>query len=353
MSDIAPKDPFLTRTLSRRGFLKEVGATAGSIILFGGCTTDKKPQPTPPIQYPQPTVRTTEVAPGLPPLTESEVKEVAKTSIKDVNRVLGLQISEDDAVANVLLVPTLEEYQKIWIADGASFPENRLPSEALTTHVYNPNGKKIFLSRPIIDQITKALPSSNEGKNARQEHLEFILDHEFIHWSANSYTSQEIYDVLFRNMFVNHRDYKGKDIKNLGIQGTQVVVEIDGKKIPFFGNLEETEAILISRYVFTNPKIGTTRQLQGTEEGKYANQINMLRTLLGRVYPDLTEGIKTLAQLRTEKGGREKFCRQIAQFYKVQPELQLYFGLSLLYTIDTGDTNTYQQLLSAAEAQRR
>lgn len=310
------------------------GLTATAVLLFTGCERPK-PTPVPPESK------------NLPPLRESDVKDAARIAISDFNKVLGLSLKESVILPNIVLVSELSEYQKIIAAQSTNYvPQDETNRWAITTHPGTPYAEKIFVFKPAIEKVTELLPDTAQGRQARTEFLAYVLGHECVHFSAKSYKSRDLHNIVFGKMLANSAPLKGKSIEADGVLGAQLIAKADGQRIGAFQSVEETEAILIGDLIARKngrPKVSRLPQI--SDFGYFA-QIDMYRQLLTKVYPGLDEGLKNLAILRMQEGGREKFAEVIEDKYQLAPDEKLFFAMSVLYAIDRGDQNRFNFYLN-------
>ncbi len=183
------------RVISRRDILRASVVLAAGFVV--GC--DKPPIPSPTIPK------------ELEPLTQEELKEAAKLALSDTNFVLGLGLKEENIIPNIGIVKTLLDYQKILKAELPSYvPQDETNRWAITTNPGSQNGNKIFVFRPGIDNASRSLPNTEEGKKARKDFLAFVLAHEYEHFSAATYQSDRIHGEVFGRIFANIPSFKGK-----------------------------------------------------------------------------------------------------------------------------------------------
>lgn len=327
----AEKLSFWNRKLSRRDLIK-CGIAVGVNALLGGCSSK------------------TETIKRLPEITEGDVKTIALRCISDFNKVLGLSIPERDAASKVHLVTDLALYQDILKKSESGYqPTNEKNRPGITTDSSYSSGKQIFLYKDAIDELTGSLPASEQGIGARENLVEWIIYHEFSHWSASNYPSIELHDLIYGKMFVNDRNIRGRQITPDMVVGAEVKAFVNGIRKTTFENLEESEAFIIGDFVAKKrgrPQIVTylTSSDMGIEP-----QVNLIRDLQGRIGLDLDNGVKLLAALRGETGGRERYGRFIGEKFGIVETGRLFFSMSLLNAINIGDANMYQRLIIIAK----
>lgn len=332
--------PILNRQVSRRSFLRgAVLAVAAAVV--AGVAVGRSGQPGQSKDEKKPTHEI------LPDITEEEVKGIAKRTVADFNRVLGLNISEEQVIKGIHLVNTEGEYRQILsnIGDEDFVDQAIKHSSAVTTPTGSTYGKSIFIYKKAVDKISEEqkLPNNEYGLKGRVNNLEWLVAHELAHWSAAAYPSKEIYDTFFGEIVRNAPEFKGKVIEPRDPQRKEVLIEgiglralVDGKKTTIFHPLEEAEAFIIGENVFKNKSIpvvgGPFPKHFDQDFFVQANYLLLLLDKLGNRNHD--ENLKRLAKLRTQIGGQEEFCRIIGQNFDVLPEDQLSFGLRFLYLIN-------------------
>lgn len=347
MVDVSEPD-FWHKPITRRSLLRrsvEVAAGGAVILLFGGCTTERKP-----ISIPQDRVitpsRRSEVI-RLTELTESDIKTIARRSIKDFNRVLGLAIPEEEAVSKVNLIGDLKTYQDIIAESEIDYqPTDEKDRPAITTDSYHSRGRQIFLYKGAIDDMTKYLPATERGTKAREDAIEWIVNHEFSHWVTPNYQSAELHSLVYERMFATLAGFGGRQITPDTVVGAKVKAYVDGVRKSTFQVLEEAEAFIIGDFV--------TKRRGRPQAGSFITasdmfiqpQVDLLLEFLRKLGPNIDDTIKTLARMRTEVRGREKYGRFIGEKFGITENDQLFFSMSLLYAIDTGDRNLYQRLVN-------
>ncbi|EKD86597.1 MAG: hypothetical protein ACD_37C00224G0003 [uncultured bacterium] len=227
----AEKLSFWDIDFSRRDLIK-VGVVAGVSALLGGCSVK---------------VETTK---RLPEITEGDVKTIALRCISDFNKVLGLSIPEKDAASKVHLVSDLALYQNILKESEIDYqPSNEKDRPGITTDSSFSSGVQIFLYKDAIDELTRSLPATEQGIRARENLVEWIIYHEFSHWSASNYPSVELHDLVYGKMFANDKNIRGKQITPDMVMGAEVKAYADGVRKSTFENLEESEAFIIGDFV--------------------------------------------------------------------------------------------------------
>lgn len=333
--------------MSRRVFLKGSFEVAGGVVilLYGGCTTERQPT-----SIPQDRITT---PPGkaeitrLPEVTETNIKNIAKRCIGDFNRVLGFRIPEEEAVSKVNLTADLKTYQDIIKESDIDYqPTDEKDRPGITTDSHHSRGKQIFLYKSAIDEMTKALPATEQGSKAREDFIEWVINHELSHWVASNYPSAQLHSLVYEKMFAGTDQLRGKQITPDIVVGAKVKAYADGVRKSVFQSLEEAEAFVIGDFVTKRrgrPQVGTFITASDME---IQPQVDLLLDLLRRIGPNPDDAIKTLASIRTEVGGREKYGKIIGQKFGVVENDQLFFSMSLLYAIDGGDRNLYQRLVS-------
>ena len=150
-------------------------------------------------------------------------------------------------------------------------------------------------------------------------------------------------------MFANDKNIRGKQITPDMVMGAEVKAYADGVRKSTFENLEESEAFIIGDFVAKKrgrPQIAT--YLTASDMG-IESQVNLIRDLQGRIGFDLDNGVRMLAALRGEIGGRERYGRFIGEKFGIVEKDRLFFSMSLLHAINIGDTNMYQRLIIIAQ----
>ena len=341
-------EKLLQRRLSRRGFLKATGEAAlgvGAVVLFG-CTTNKKPE-TPTPKMPEVKIPQGEQNLGkLPELTELQVKDIARIATADFNKVLGFQLSDDEIVEKTNLVPTLEKFQEIVAVSEESYvPKNEIDRAAITSDSRSIHGREIFLNKLSLEQTTSELPNSEQGKSAKFEFVEFIEIHELTHFISSAYRSDQLHDLVYGKMLANIAAFKDKNVQMQFVEGAEVHGLVDGKQVSTFQKLEEAEAFLIGEMVMRKRGKNQTVSWPKAKDVGAEVQADLLKNLLSKLgRGDVDENLKTLAHLRSEEGGREKFCQLIGERFKIPTQDQLFFSMSVLFAIDLGDRQLYQNL---------
>lgn len=313
-----------------------------SMLAFDGCTPGELPKSPTPRRTPTPTLPKIEGKEGLPSLTEREIQEAAAIVVEDYNRVLDLSLDQDEVKEQVVLVKELEEYQAILkrVEEGYEAGDE-LKRPAIATHERSPYGRKIFLYQKAIEAMTSRLPNNEKGRQARADFIRFVITHELGHWLGACYESEALHDLIFQKIF--KKSFAGKNIKNGFVKGAEIKATVDGVEKAALQNLEEAEVVVISEFVIKNradPKIVVPPSV---EEFGIKTQHELLLDLLNKLNPDLNQSIKTLARLRMQEGGREKFCRLIGEKFNARPGDQLFFGLVVLLAIDYADIEIYQK----------
>lgn len=278
----------------------------------------------------------------LDPLTEDDIKEAANLALSDTNRVLGIALEEEKITPNITLIKTLSEYQKILKTELPSYiPQDETNRWAITTNPNSKNGNKIFVFEPGIANASRFLPNIDEGRKARKDFLAFVLGHEYQHFSAATYQSDRIHNEVFGRIFANLPAFKGKRVNPIAVRGAVVYGNLEGAEVQAYQNIEEAEAILIDDLIVRKNGRQKTGVLPKVTELGYLPQIEMYKELLTKVYGDLDKGLVALAQVRVKPGGREEFARTVGSFFKIPPEDQLFFSMSLAYAMDRGDRNLF------------
>lgn len=289
---------------------------------------------------------------GLPEITQAEFGYITQQSVLDFDRVLGLNISTREVIQKTHLV-NLAEYQDALSKNETSYvPGNELVLSAYTSNADSPSGKAIFFYKGAIDHLSRRLPNTNEGQKARVDIIELNVDHELAHWTSAAYPSLEIHNLVFDKIVRDLPAYKGKSITPRMIEGATVQAYADGRKTNVFHNLEEAEAHLIGKYVFDHRgrpvSALSADKIPQAKDSDIFPVISHLVVLLRRLQHhevNFENSLKMLARLRTEPGGREKFCKIIGEEFRVPAEDQLFFGLNLLYSIDVMDVPGFKRLM--------
>lgn len=340
--EINPSSP---KVISRRNFLKgslELGAGIGSLILFGACKTDKNSDN----KIFQPPLET---KPGTGPsatevLSEDRLKEITRGDIRDFAKNLNLQLSEDEIVGNIVLVPTIQAFQAIQASNPAYVPRDEISTPAITTDAKSNYGQKMFFNKASLDHLVNQAPPQLRPQ-AQVDLIHWVNAHELAHLTAAYYESDELHSMVFEKMLVNHPEIKGKKVEKGFVFGARVYAYVDGKIKNIFQSLEEAEAQAIRFFIVGKRSVPLSITIPNSSEGLgVKTQVDLLNDLLSKMGGPYENNLKTLAKIRTEIGGREKFCRLIGEKFNIHPDEQLFFGMSVLFTIDLADSAGYQTL---------
>lgn len=348
-------EPVKERVITRRRLLGEAAAGAGTVVLFGGCLIS----PDTPLASHKAEFPTSQLAPRasarptqertltrLPELTQQDIDIAAKQAVRDFSTVLGIPLPEDFS-KNVVLVMSLEDYQKIIAGEEVGYvPNDELTRIAVATESTNPYGHKIFLYKGAVDHVSRSILPNERGRQGRIDHIEHVLVHELAHFVAKEYRSDELFQLVYGKMLANHREIKGKHVDQDIVVGAEIKVVVDEVLKSPFDNLEEAEATIIQTFVTRKRGRPQLASAPTAEDIGVKAQFDLLSDLVRRLGNDPDEHVKKLATLRMEEGGREIFARSIGERYTIPQADQLFFGMSVLYVINIGDRRGYEQLVN-------
>ncbi len=311
-------------TMTRKEFLKATmvtGLAIGTGMALEGCTPG-----TPRIEDQ-----------AIAGLTQNTLEQIAGITAYDYSQTLGIDLSAETAKSRVMLIDDLSKYQDlIRSAEVDYYPSDEMNRLAITI------GPIIYVYKPSFMAITRSFDNSLVAREARGEMVEFILTHEFTHGLAPEYPSAILNQIVYGKMLSDI--FRGKTIEPSVVSGAEVMAIVDGVRKSVFQNLDEAESVTIGRYVMDHR--GRKNLFAYPPYAGLEQSLSMFKQLLQKMgNPD--ETLKQWAKLRTQVGGREEICKWIAKtFHKDQlsEEDQLFFALSVLYTIDVADANAFQHL---------
>jgi hypothetical protein len=139
-------------------------------------------------------------------------------------------------------------------------------------------------------------------------------------------------------MFANVPGLAGKSLPVGIVHGAEIKTNVDGVEKSAFQNLEEAEAIVTGGYSFDhNPN----KKIVIDNPNYFGLQAKMLRDLLTKLPGGFDTSVKTLASLRMQPGGRERWMKEIANAFSIPAGDAYLFSGSVFYAIDSGDGASY------------
>lgn len=312
--------------MTRREFLR-LGTAAAAVLLFGCRTKGESPK--------------LESTPSFVEITNDDIQNITRVTVKHFNEFLGFNLSEEEVAKHVLVASDIYKYQEL-IADNQGYIPGFETRPAITTDPDFNIDPKIILYKPAIEEQVRQRDLLSEGNDRQKmsDFIENIMMHELSHWVSPLYSSDELHNLVYNHMFADFQPYKGKRIEKRGVRGAEVSALLENQQVSHFQTLEEAEAITISNFVMAK----LDKPYLTAAELQVGTHVDLLNDLLKKLNPDFDEAVKTLATLRAQPNGRKELCSLIAKKFNVDEQTNLLFCMSLLFSIDQGDTKTYQNL---------
>lgn len=276
-----------------------------------------------------------------------ELMTVYNRAIGDYNAVFDTDLSAQDFGNRITFIETISEFQAVMKKVESDYQNQ---DESQRPAITDDNGH-IYVNVESIRNLTQDIQSDEVGRKMRAEFVEEILLHELVHQLAFPDKSSALYEVVYNNMFVNILDPQTLMRHQVDVRGAEVYAysNQDGRVKSVFQDLEEAEAIAISRYVINNRPRG---RLIDPISSYVPNQSSLfdvfLHTLGQRTNQDVGNLITELASTRRQQGGRESWCRTIGSAFGIKSEEQLYFSLSAFYAIEIGNQDILGSLIANA-----
>lgn len=291
-----------------------------------------------------------ESTPNETEITQDGLEKVTKRCVEDFNRLFNIDINNQEITNKVKLVSTNQEFQQIAIQDKTKEYKDSIGHRlAVNMDESSPFGKMIFVNKEAIEETLTSIKREPNYNFLRDEQIEMVMKHELAHFTAKRYMSPALHTVVYGTMFANEPLFRGKRLKESYVQGAGIVTFIEDDPIGKnpFSTLEEAEAFIIADFAMRarGRKLSIVPFLP--EDHGISDQATLLTRVLSRISKDPFTSIPMLQRFRLQEGGRETFCSAIAKAYPelgVPREQELFFGMSVLYTVAKGDARSFEAI---------
>lgn len=285
-------------------------------------------------------------------LNQQDLVELSRTAINIHNNLLYAEINP--RVASEVKLVTDEETTK---KEGFLLGKTKR----------NPDGSEtIMIFKPVIDKLVEVTTVPPELKEELIRYIAKVaVVHELVHWTAIHDKATNFIKTLAMDIIPQNPQIATRLLSNGYVDGATIIITTS-PEISTFSELEEAEAVLITDYL--DKSVGISEALRNfllekkieVSSPETRKRVEMYKDLFYRRlgFKSELDIIMYLVMIRKTLGGREEFCRLIAEKLEVDVEIngqkppnsEIYVGLQILRAIDNTDDSRYK-LFTAKEPQ--